>query len=912
MAKIKKENLIVKLIIALCIILVLSSVLPSTMSYADSEELSFGGVLLKPIVDLIVGLGDIVMDLIHSMMLGVGDSIIRIDLDNGILATIVTIAVGLAVAVVVAVVAYFTAGVAIPALLTAIGTATGVGAAASAATLTAAAAGTIAVASVVAGAKAGIVAGIYVNSEWFGDEAVLTLYQITPQEIFSGKLEVLNANFFSNDSGTEGQKSIAQQLKASISKWYYVLRNIAILLMMSILIYVGIRMMMTSIASEKSKYKNLTQDWIIAFCLMFVMQYIMVFSMNIVQSITDFINDSTQYEEYDAVINDKDKKIEKALKKYQEEHPEQQIWDDSLKDDDDNILWPANNIMGLVRTMTAEVRSGTYAYLAQSLVFVILVWYTIFFLFTYIKRIIYLAFLTVIAPLVAMTYPIDKISDGKAQAFNMWLKEYIFNLLIQPVHLIMYMMLISMSFEFASTNLVYTLVAIGFMMPAEKLLRRFFGFEKAQTPGTLGGAIGAATLMKGLDHVFKRKQHRAGNDYIGKGNEQENNDTNRYVNTSGINDNLLIDDNASKDNDNNEKTPEWGDNDYQDMIQELRNPDVSNEDKEFWRTQLKDAPLDGEGENINRYADDFADPNMSDEDKDMLQENLLARIKIGKHINTIDTSSSESQTNITPDAHQITKKPTVRLAKTPNKSRMRGLKSAGQEIARQKLNGAMKKVSSGKGVEKVGNAITGAFVGAGLGVLGATLGVASGDPTKVAQYGGAGAAGGYALGSRNNSKINASQVNKEYEKGYYGNMDEYKKAQMEKSKKEFIQDDNKMKELQEKMNYKSTKEARNKMKEYQSFLDAGFDNTDDIATMIKMVEEHGWSKNKAMTTAKFSNKLNGRPSKLSKKETEELDYKCKKIAEKNNAPNVDVAIKQIKDNVELFGKTKENMMEIGN
>lgn len=47
-----------------------------------------------------------------------------------------------------------------------------------------------------------------------------------------------------------------------------------------------------------------------------------------------------------------------------------------------------------------------------------------------------LAFLTIIAPLMAMTYPLDKLQDGSAQGFNTWLKEYIFNLLIQPVHLI--------------------------------------------------------------------------------------------------------------------------------------------------------------------------------------------------------------------------------------------------------------------------------------------------------------------------------------------------------------------------------------------------------------------------------------------------------------------------------------------
>ena len=53
-----------------------------------------------------------------------------------------------------------------------------------------------------------------------------------------------------------------------------------------------------------------------------------------------------------------------------------------------------------------------------------------------------MAFLTLIAPIVSLTYPIDKMNDGKAQAFNMWLKEYIFNALLQPFHLIIYFIFI--------------------------------------------------------------------------------------------------------------------------------------------------------------------------------------------------------------------------------------------------------------------------------------------------------------------------------------------------------------------------------------------------------------------------------------------------------------------------------------
>lgn len=104
-----------------------------------------------------------------------------------------------------------------------------------------------------------------------------------------------------------------------------------------------------------------------------------------------------------------------------------------------------------------------------TIIFIALVIYTIMFLFRYLKRLIMLAFLTIIAPFVAMTYPLDKISDGSAQAFNMWVKEYVFNLLIQPVHLILYTILIGSAIDFAADNLLYALAALGFMLPAEKL-----------------------------------------------------------------------------------------------------------------------------------------------------------------------------------------------------------------------------------------------------------------------------------------------------------------------------------------------------------------------------------------------------------------------------------------------------------
>lgn len=122
-----------------------------------------------------------------------------------------------------------------------------------------------------------------------------------------------------------------------------------------------------------------------------------------------------------------------------------------------------------------------------------------------------MAFLTLIAPVIALTYPIDKAGDGKAQAFNLWIKEFAFNALLQPLHLFLYTVLLGSATELASINPLYAVVCLGFIMAAEKLLKKMFGFDKAGagTVGSLAGAVGLSALAnKGLGMLRGKGQRR--------------------------------------------------------------------------------------------------------------------------------------------------------------------------------------------------------------------------------------------------------------------------------------------------------------------------------------------------------------------------------------------------------------------
>ena len=171
-------------------------------------------------------------------------------------------------------------------------------------------------------------------------------------------------------------------------------------------------------------------------------------------------------------------------------------------------MWPTN-LMGRARIELQlepdehltddDIAMRQFGY---TVIYLALVIYTMLFLFRYLKRLLMLTFLTIIAPLVAMTYPLDKIKDGSAQAFNMWFKEYLFNLLIQPVHLILYTVLIGSAMDLVVDNLIFGLVALGFILQAEKLLRKFFGFDKASTIAG-GSALGGALAMQGINQLRK-------------------------------------------------------------------------------------------------------------------------------------------------------------------------------------------------------------------------------------------------------------------------------------------------------------------------------------------------------------------------------------------------------------------------
>ena len=119
------------------------------------------------------------------------------------------------------------------------------------------------------------------------------------------KLGLLDANFFRTTQITpqEGETVSSLILTPVISNIYRVLRNLCMILMMLILLYIGIRIILSSSAKDQSKYKSWLNDWLIGFCLLFCMHFIMSFLNNmnsvVVQMLSNDEGDSYYFSLYE-------------------------------------------------------------------------------------------------------------------------------------------------------------------------------------------------------------------------------------------------------------------------------------------------------------------------------------------------------------------------------------------------------------------------------------------------------------------------------------------------------------------------------------------------------------------------------------------------------------------------------------
>lgn len=301
---------------------------------------------------------------------------------------------------------------------------------------------------------------------------------LTIDDIVFNNYEEVNISFFANDA-TGHSKLIygdgdVKGLNSIIPSWYSFFMKIALMGYMAILVYMGIKILLKSTAEKKADYKKLFTDWVIGLAILMLFPYAMKYMIKANEAIVETIEANKGY----------DDTVSGTIASENVDYDKETIIVD------EEIMW--ENGTDYMSKMASAAEKNKK--IALSFAFLIMTWQLITLIFHYYKRLFMIAFLITIFPLVAFTYAIDKIADGKSQAFNTWAKEFILNVFVQSFHAVVYVFVCSTVYSVSSgaIGFDYILIIVGvmFLFTGEEIIRKIFGQESSA--GTMGSLANTA------------------------------------------------------------------------------------------------------------------------------------------------------------------------------------------------------------------------------------------------------------------------------------------------------------------------------------------------------------------------------------------------------------------------------------
>ena len=304
----------------------------------------------------------------------------------------------------------------------------------------------------------------------------LTKMQIfTIEDVLLGRFDLFNANYMDTSNiltmTREGTvySSTNKIIKKNVAGWFYAIRNFSLVALMAILIAVGILMAVSTIASDRAKYKNMLINWVVSLAILMFLPYIMSVAFAVCDTTVGVIRDVSENlmsVKVDDTTFEKTKGLnfEKAL-----------------------MMGRVNeNGEGYDGILTKIQKAHAGDMMALVIVYCVLVYYQWKFFFLYLKRMLTIGFLVVISPLITITYSIDKARDNQAQAYKTWIKEFLVNVFIQPLHAFIFVIFMYSVYGIMERAPLLAVVFLAALSRGEQIVRNIFKIQRTSAVGFLG------------------------------------------------------------------------------------------------------------------------------------------------------------------------------------------------------------------------------------------------------------------------------------------------------------------------------------------------------------------------------------------------------------------------------------------
>jgi len=309
--------------------------------------------------------------------------------------------------------------------------------------------------------------------------------QITLDDIIFNKFPEIRIDFFNTDifgnqveSESEliaGNKELGTiGLKEPVTTMYQFFRSIALIGYMIVLVYVGLKIMLSSTtAKKKATYKETFLYWVTGIVILFFMPYYMKYIIALDEGIVTYISDDS------GMRSQKSREGAENATQFNSEYN-----NGFLKTDFESVIdYSGKDYMSAIGKLANEKHK-----LGYSIAYLVLTWQIITMLVYYYKRIFIIALLIMIFPLIALTFVWDKLNDGRSQALSAWTREFTITVFVQVFHAIVYVFVTNAIYSTLQTNnadFILLIIASSFMFEGEDILKKMFGGG--------GEALGSAT-----------------------------------------------------------------------------------------------------------------------------------------------------------------------------------------------------------------------------------------------------------------------------------------------------------------------------------------------------------------------------------------------------------------------------------
>lgn len=278
----------------------------------------------------------------------------------------------------------------------------------------------------------------------------------TIENLVFNRYTVFKINYFDLNTAKSSSKVSLDTVKENVAIWYFSLRNVAIVANLIILVYIGIRMVISSVADERAKYKKMLFNWVMSFVLLFLMHYVLI---------TVFMFHDITLKTLDEIVD----KMEQSQNVDQNGNPIDPQTNPSTNPEEKNGRGFEEQILETTWARLLVLRGWDSA--AVVITLYVLVYHEIKFFLMYFRRMLSIGFLLVISPLITITYAIDAVKDGKSQVYQTWFKEMVFNVFIQEIHAVTYAIFIFSAGEIAKEEPIMAAILFMTLTRAVKVVK---------------------------------------------------------------------------------------------------------------------------------------------------------------------------------------------------------------------------------------------------------------------------------------------------------------------------------------------------------------------------------------------------------------------------------------------------------